>query len=104
MICLLDRIYEAVCGIHNEAHVQTGLQTSIRGSSSTLAELYKTTHAEAALELERLRKLEEQMLECCPPEEPRPVCLYESCPAPPPMEEEPPVPDFGPIPEPRPVP
>jgi septal ring factor EnvC (AmiA/AmiB activator) len=104
IICVLEKIYEAVCGLHNEAHIQTGLQTSIEASSGTLAELYKMSHAEAALELERLRKLEAQLLACCPPEEPRPVCVYQPCPAPPRLEEEPPRPDFDPIPEPTPVP
>ena len=82
IICTLEKISEQTCSLLNEAHTQTGLQTSIDESSATLRELYKSTHPDAALVFEREEKLREQIEECCPPEEPEPVCAYEPCDAP----------------------
>jgi DNA repair exonuclease SbcCD ATPase subunit len=82
IICALEKISDQTCSILNEAHTQTGLETSIEESSATLRELYKSTHPDAALVFERGERLREQIEECCPPEEPEPVCAYEPCPTP----------------------
>ncbi len=79
MICLLEKITQQTCSLLNEAHMQTGLQVSVKESTFALLEIYKSVHPEAALELQRLENLRKQMLECCPPEEPKPICIYEPC-------------------------
>ena len=89
MICILEHISKNTCLLLNEAHVQTGLQTTIRNSTSLLADLYAATHAEAALTRQREEALRKQIEECCPPEVPPPPCDYAPCPAPKPLGEPP---------------
>jgi hypothetical protein len=96
IICILEKISKNTCDLVNESHTQTGLQTVIQGNTTTLAELYAATHANAAQERERLEELRKQIEECCPPKPPEPVCGYQPCPAPrplgePPQVEQPPV-------------
>jgi phage gp46-like protein len=74
IICLLRQISEHTCGIWNESHVQTGLQTTIRDDEHELVTLYANTHADAALAWEQSEKLRKQIEECCPPEKEPPVC------------------------------
>jgi hypothetical protein len=89
IICILEHISQQTCATLNEAHTQTGLQTALQESISTLLELYQTTHAEAALAFERQEGLRKQLLECCPPEASPPLCTFEPCEAPPPLGEPP---------------
>jgi hypothetical protein len=90
IMCILEKVSERTCHLLNESHSQTFILTSVEASSTILVELYKTAHADAALEQERLGRLHKQLLECCPREEPKPVCKYEPC-KPPPSLEPPPV-------------
>jgi len=92
VICILEHISQNTCTLVNEAHQQTELQTSIKYSSETLLELYKSTHAEAALALERIEALQKDLAACCPPQPPKPVCNYEHCVSPQPMRD---LPDKG---------
>lgn len=85
IICILEKISLNTCQLVNEAHTQTGLQTSIEGSAKLLGELYESTHADAALDRGRREALRRQIEECCPPEAPEPVCVYEPCRAPRPL-------------------
>jgi hypothetical protein len=89
IICILEHISKNTCALLNEAHTQTGLQTSIRDSAAVLADLYAATHAKAALARERLGALRKQIEECCPPKPEPPPCRYEPCPAPAPLREPP---------------
>jgi hypothetical protein len=79
LICILERISKQTCQTLNEVHSQTEFQQSIRTGIETLVELSKSAHPEAALELARLVKMREQLLACCPPKDPQPVCVYEPC-------------------------
>jgi len=89
IICILEHISKNTCQLLNEAHVQTGLQTVMKNNTTTLAELYAATHAEAALARERTEALRKQIEECCPPTPPEPACCYEPCPAPGPLGDPP---------------
>ena len=89
MICILEHISKNTCELLNESHTQTGLQTTIKNSTTALAELYAATHAEAALTRQREEALRKQIEECCPPEVPPPSCAYQACPAPRPLGEPP---------------
>lgn len=82
MICILEHISKNTCMLLNESHTQTGLQTVIKENTMMLADLYASTHADAALARERLEALRKQMEECCPPKPPPPVCDYQPCPKP----------------------
>src|SRR5260370_5501122 len=79
VVCILERISKQTCESLNEIHSQTRLKESMQASLSTLVELFKSAHPEAAPELARLAKIREQLLACCPPKEEEPVCVYEPC-------------------------
>ncbi len=91
IICILEHISKNTCDLVTEAHIQTGLQTTIKNNTTTLAELYEATHAEAALARQKLIALNKKIEECCPPDVPPPACRYEPCPAPRPPSEPRPV-------------
>lgn len=74
IICLLEQISKHTCGIWNEAHIQTGLQTTIRDDEHELVTLYASTHGDAAIAWEQSEKLRKQIEKCCPPEVEPPVC------------------------------
>jgi hypothetical protein len=82
IICILEHISRNTCMLLNEAHQQTGLQTTINESTTALAELYAATHAEAALTREREAALRKQIEACCPPKPEPAVCSHERCPSP----------------------
>lgn len=87
IICSLDAIARSTCGIHNEAHVQTGLQKITSASAVALLDIAKTVHPDAALDLSRREGLKHATELCCPPPVELPVCSYEPCPAPPPLRD-----------------
>jgi hypothetical protein len=82
IICLLKQISRHTCGIWNETHIETGLQTTIRDDTHMLGRLYASTHAEAALTWEHEEALRRQIEECCPPDKEPPVCEERPCPEP----------------------
>ena len=79
IICNLEKISRITCDLLNESHTQTGLQKSMNESLITLVELHRISHPDASCELERLNKLQKQILDCCPKEQPGPYCTYEPC-------------------------
>lgn len=87
MICALEAISRNTCGIHNEVHVQTGLQKVISVSAVSLLEITKTVHPDAALDLSRREALKNATDLCCPPPVEPPVCAHKPCPAPPPLRD-----------------
>jgi len=97
MICQLQQISVNTCGIWNEAHLQTGLQTSISHSAKKLADLFAATHAEAELAREERERLQKEIEKCCPPPTPQPVCVEPPCAAPPPFTQQPPQTDPPPL-------
>jgi hypothetical protein len=97
MICQLQQISVNTCGIWNEAHLQTGLQTSIDHAAKKLAELFAATHAEAELAREERRRLQAEIEKCCPPKQPQPVCVEPPCPVPSPFTQQPPQTDPPPV-------
>jgi len=97
MICQLQQISVNTCGIWNEAHLQTGLQTSISHSVKKLADLFAATHAEAELAREERERLQKEIEKCCPPPKPQPICVEPPCPVPPPFTQQPPQTDPPPV-------
>lgn len=87
MICSLEAIARNTCGIHNEVHVQTGLQTGMSASGVALLDIAKTVHPDAALDLSRREALKNATDLCCPPPVEPPVCNYKPCPAPPALRD-----------------
>ncbi len=89
IICILEHISKNTCELLNQSVVQTRLQTEMEEDVDKLEAVYATTHADAALERERLRALKQQIEKCCPPPKPEPPCKYAPCPAPKPIGEPP---------------
>ncbi|MDQ3936579.1 MAG: hypothetical protein M3340_18310 [Actinomycetota bacterium] len=90
IICELAKISHNTCGIHNETHVQTGLQRALAKDGHRLLRISEHAEADATLAVDRLEKVEAEMRECCPPEEEPPVCEDRPCPKPAELKEEPP--------------
>jgi hypothetical protein len=79
-LCILEHISKNTCEIANEAHTQTGLEVAEKAIGEALLALFKSAHPDAALAYEKLEQVRRQLLECCPPKEPEPFCVYEPCP------------------------
>lgn len=89
IICILEQISKNTCILVNESTTQTSLQKTMRESLVTLADLYATTHSEAALERQKLEALKHQIERCCPPPVPAVPCDYRPCPKPEVLREPP---------------
>jgi hypothetical protein len=82
IICLLKQISIHTCGIWNEIHIDTGLQTTIRDDTEKIATLVAASNATAALTWEHEQALKKQIEACCPPEQEPSVCEDRPCPEP----------------------
>ena len=87
MICALEHISQNTCGILTQTTIQTGLQTHIREDVAVIREIAESAYPQAALEHERLAALRAEVERCCPPERPKPACVYEPCARPRPAEQ-----------------
>lgn len=101
IICILERISEIVCGIHNESHQQTALQKDLREYANEIKDITATVHAGADLDLRRRKELERQISACCPSRPEPLVCIYRPCPAPDKPDETPPSLSHNPLPPPH---
>jgi hypothetical protein len=78
--CLLEKIGRIACMTANETHQNSAQLAAMAKTLGELLAMYRSVHPEQALQLDRLAKLEAQMLECCPAKAPaEPVCRYEPC-------------------------
>lgn len=78
--CLLEKVARILCMIANETHEQTRQITTINEAITSLLEMYKTVHPEAALQLQKFERLRAEMEKCCPREhKPHLICQYEPC-------------------------
>jgi hypothetical protein len=82
MICLLEKIAHATCGLLNEADRQTTLQGTVAAGVSALREMTESVHPDAALDLRRAQEARRALEKCCPPQPVEPPCKFEPCPAP----------------------
>lgn len=87
MICSLEAIARHTCGILNEVHRQTGIQTGIAAADAALLDIAKTVNPDAALDLARRMALQAAQEACCPPPVEAPICNDKPCPAPQPLPE-----------------
>lgn len=81
IIFILENISKQRCELQREAHIQTEPQKSIPENVNIVRELYKSAHPDVLLDAEHL--------ECCPREEPEPVCTYKPCEIPNKLDEPP---------------
>ncbi len=92
IICNLTKIAMQTCELVNQASLQTAAQQAMRADLDDLKQLYELANPAAAVEQHRLEALNLKIELCCPPKPPKPLCVYEPCPAP----EKPPAPPKGP--------
>jgi hypothetical protein len=85
IICALEHISQNTCAILTQTTIQTRLQTGMAADTRVMRELAEMANPAAALELERLAKLQAEIQRCCPPQTPPPACTYAPCPAPKPV-------------------
>jgi len=82
MICALEHISRNTCEIVTQVTTQTLIQTQICEDTNVLRDIEESAHPEAALLRQRLAALRKEVERCCPPEKPKPACVYEPCPQP----------------------
>jgi hypothetical protein len=85
IICILEHISQNTCALLNQAALQTAAQTHMERDIDGLEGMFATANPGAALERERLHRLEEKIEKCCPPTPPTPPCTFTKCPAPKPI-------------------
>jgi hypothetical protein len=85
IICALEHIAKNTCELLNQSVIQTALQTEMESDIDGLESMFASANPGAALERERLHRLEEKIEKCCPPAKPKPPCDYAPCPAPRPI-------------------
>jgi hypothetical protein len=85
IICILEHISQNTCALLNQAATQTALQTEMESDIDGLEGMFAAANPGAALERERLHRLEEKIEKCCPPTPPTPPCTFTKCPAPKPI-------------------
>ena len=69
----------------------------IENNTAALRELAESAHPNAALALERMKALRDEVYKCCPKEVPPPACQYEPCPTAPSLPAPPKPPDKQPL-------
>jgi hypothetical protein len=79
IICILEKISEHTCHLVNESHKQSDLQTSITDKITDLLALYEASHADQAIEYNRLKEIKKELEQCCPNIIPEPPCQYTPC-------------------------
>lgn len=78
--CRLDEIARILCMIANQSHKQSLQISTIGDAVSSLLELYRSVHPDAALHLEKFERLRAEVEKCCHTEHtPDLICHYEPC-------------------------
>jgi hypothetical protein len=95
IICTTEHVSQNTCNLVTEAHVQTRLETAIAGNTADLVEIERGAFPAAALEVARVEAVQAKIDACCPPPVEPPACVFQSCPAPPPLPS-PPTPSVPP--------
>lgn len=79
MICALEHISKNTCEMLTQVTIQTQLQSRIRDDADALRDTAESAYPSAAIERQRLAALRAELERCCPPEQPRPACVYQPC-------------------------
>ncbi len=78
-LCCLEKISKQTCLTLNEVYEQTKLQKSLKENAEFFTLLQKHCHPGETLQVEQIEKLKKELLKCCPEDEPKLICNYESC-------------------------
>lgn len=79
IICLLENTNELLCGMTRKMTRQLDLSEKQLTSLLRIEGISERVHAEAAGDYDRQAELDAKILECCPPEPPRPERCPERC-------------------------
>lgn len=86
VLCFLDQLARITCVLLNESHDQTTLLRAALDRVDSLTTMYETDHPGAALSVLRQQQVKTELERCCPPKVEPPVCDYQGCPLPDPIE------------------
>ncbi len=87
VICGIEQISRNTCTLVNLASEQLVETRHVRENTRVPADILSSAHPDAALDLSRRDRLQEQIEECCPPKPSEPICRYEPCKDPGPFKE-----------------
>lgn len=79
VICLLENATELLCGMTRKMTHQLELSAKQLTSVQRVEGIAERVHAEAAGDYDRHAALEAKILECCPPDRPKPEPCPEAC-------------------------
>jgi len=103
IICLLENTNDLLCGMTRKMTRQLDLSAQLLKSQKRVEGIVERAAPAAAGDFDRLANLQEQILECCPPEEPEPEPCPDPCPKPTFEPYRPQGQDWRPSPQPGPV-
>ena len=79
VICSLDLIADRLCSLLNLAAVDSRVLASLAEHARVTADIARSAHPDAALDLARRDAAEAALKACCPDPEPDPACRHERC-------------------------
>jgi hypothetical protein len=79
IICLLENTNELLCGMTRKLTRQGDLSEQLLKSLQRVEGIAERVDPTAASDFDRFTELQDQIRECCPPEEPRPEPCPEPC-------------------------
>ncbi|MCC7371519.1 MAG: hypothetical protein IT306_24075 [Chloroflexi bacterium] len=82
IICLITNTNELLCGITRKLTRQLALSEQTLTSVKRIEGIAERAEPAAAGDYDRLAELDHRLLECCPPEQPKPEACPEPCPVP----------------------
>jgi hypothetical protein len=82
VICALENVSRNTCTTVNQGDRIARASAETAQAGVALRELFRLSHADAAVAFDGQVELRRRVEECCPPEEEPPPCTYERCQAP----------------------
>jgi hypothetical protein len=79
ILCAIEHVSRNTCELVMLADRQLEALHGVQASTRTSAEILRTVHADASLELDRRDELQARVDKCCPPEPRKPRCGYDRC-------------------------
>lgn len=79
VICSLDLIADRLCSLLNFAAVDSRVLVGIAEHARVTADIARSAHPDAALDLARRDAAAGALRACCPEPEPDPACVHEHC-------------------------
>ncbi len=79
ILCALDQIARGVCTLVNLGTAEVRLLSATAENTRVIADIDRTSHPDAALDLSRRDAAAAALAACCPPTPEEPACRHEPC-------------------------